>query len=257
MDSRTLTALLLSVAAGLSTLLGALIIFFAKGKSERLVTASLGFAGGVMLSVSFLDLYTQAQDMMVGHSGKIAGTLTSVLLFVAGIGLAMTIDRFVPHEAYNETTGEKPHKDLYRVGFVSTLAIGLHNFPEGIATFMAGYEDVSLGISIAFAIALHNIPEGISVAMPIYHATGSRAKAFKYCLISGLAEPVGALAAFALLKPFINEATLGGIFALVAGIMVYITIEELLPTSRQYGYERLSVFATLAGICTMMLTHML
>jgi ZIP family zinc transporter len=257
MDNQMLMALLLSTAAGLSTVLGAVIIFFAKGKSERLVTASLGFAAGVMLSVSFIELYGEGHALLTGASGKASGTLISVALFVAGILVAMGIDRFVPHEAYDATTGEKPHKNLYRVGFVSTVAIGLHNFPEGIATFMAAYEDMSLGIPIAVAIALHNIPEGISVAMPIYHATGSRLKAFKYCLISGLAEPVGALAAFAVLRPFIGPASLGGIFALIAGIMVYIAIEELLPTSRQYGYERLSVFATLAGACTMMLAGML
>ena len=143
------------------------------------------------------------------------------------------------------------------MGFVSTLAIGLHNFPEGVATFMAGYEDAALGVSIAIAIAMHNIPEGISVAMPIWYATGSRRRAFQYTLLSGMAEPVGALLAFLVLRPFINGLVLGVLFGLVAGIMAYITVEELIPSSRQYGHDRAALWATLAGICVMPLTHLL
>lgn len=137
------------------------------------------------------------------------------------------------------------------------LAIGLHNFPEGIATFMAGYEDITLGISIAVAIALHNIPEGIAVAMPIYFAIGSKSKAVKYTLLSGIAEPIGALLAFLVLRPFINDFVLGVIFCAVAGIMIYISIEELIPSSRQYGHDRAALVATLAGICLMSLTHLI
>ncbi len=125
-------------------------------------------------------------------------------------------------------------KIFSELGFVSTLAIGLHNFPEGIATFMAGYENMTLGISIALAIAMHNIPEGISVAMPIYFATGSKMKAFKYTFLSGIAEPIGATLVFLILKPYINDLTLGMIFGVISGIMLYIAIEELLPSSRQY-----------------------
>ncbi|MDZ5035404.1 ZIP family metal transporter, partial [Clostridium perfringens] len=126
---------------------------------------------------------------------------------------------------------------LYRVGFVSMIALMIHNFPEGIATFVSGYENTTLGISIALAIALHNIPEGISVAMPIYYSTKSKYKAFKYTLFSGLAEPIGALLAFLFLRPYINEIILAIIFAMVSGIMLYISFAELIPSSRQYGYN--------------------
>ena len=137
------------------------------------------------------------------------------------------------------------------------MAIGLHyNFPEGIATFMAGYEDMALGISIAAAIAMHNIPEGISVAMPIYFATGNRLKALKYTFLSGIAEPLGALLAFLLLKPYINDFSLGIIFALISGVMLYIAIEELLPSSRQYGYTRESLMAVFCGIALMPLSKL-
>ena len=156
----------------------------------------------------------------------------------------------------NADTGEAPHKNLFRVGFVSALAMALHNFPEGVATFLAGYEDLTLGVSITLAIALHNIPEGISVAMPVWYATGSRRRAFRCTLLSGLTEPVGAVLAFALLRPFLNGLLLGVLFGAVAGIMVYIAVEELIPSSRQYGHDRPALWATLCGICVMPLTHL-
>ncbi len=257
MNDPTFRALILSLLAGMSTLLGALVVFVRKNNSEKLVTISLGFAAGVMLSVSFTDLYPNAQGLLNASGGKTIGVLLSVVFLVAGILMAALLDKLVPHQEFDEATGEAPHNNLFRVGFVSTLAIGLHNFPEGIATFMAGYDNATLGISIAVAIALHNIPEGISVAMPIYYSTGSKRKAFKYTFLSGVAEPVGALLAFLVLRPFINDLVLGAIFAIVAGIMVYIAIEELIPSSRQYGYDRQALIATFAGICMMLLTHII
>ncbi len=257
MGEAELRALLLATLAGLSTLLGAGVVFLTKRKNERLVTVSLGFAAGVMVSVSFTDLFPNAGALLASAAGERGGVLLSVLALAAGILLAAGIDRLVPHAPYDETAGEAPHQNLFRVGMVSTLAIGLHNFPEGMATFMAGYEDMTLGVSIAIAIALHNIPEGISVAMPLYFASGSRKKAFWYTLLSGVAEPVGALLAFLALRPLISDGVLGALFGLVAGIMVYISIEELIPSSRQYGHDRDGLIATFLGICLMPLTHLL
>ncbi|MEA5051155.1 MAG: zinc transporter ZupT [Oscillospiraceae bacterium] len=252
-----LRALLLSTLAGLATLLGALVVVFTRNKSEKLITVSLGFAAGVMLSVSFTDLYPNAlASFAAGLSGKMS-ILAAVGFLIVGLLVAASLDRLVPHDAYDEQTGDKPHKDLYRVGFVSMLAMALHNFPEGIATFMAGYENVTLGVSIALAIALHNIPEGISVALPIYYVTGSRRKAFKMTFLSGISEPVGALLAFLVLRPFITPFALGAVFAAVAGIMIYIAVEELIPSSRQYAHDRLALLSTFTGICLMPLTHLL
>lgn len=173
-----------------------------------------------------------------------------------GVVIAGGLDRFVPH--IEEQQGEDyKHQNLFRVGFVSTLAIGLHNFPEGIATFMAGYDNLALGLSITLAIAMHNIPEGISVAIPIYFSTGSIGKAFKYTFLSGIAEPIGALLAFLILKPYINDFSLGAIFSVISGIMLYIAIEELIPSSRQYGYIRTALISTFIGIILMPLTHIL
>ncbi|HHU32949.1 MAG: zinc transporter ZupT [Zhaonellaceae bacterium] len=255
LNNQALFALAISFVAGMSTLLGLFVIFTTKGKNEKALTASLGFAAGVMISVSFSDLLPQAQELLISYGGNTKGVLLGVVFLIVGILLAVILDRFTPHEEFDNETRSKSHPDLFRVGFVSMLAIALHNFPEGIATFMAGYNDQSLGISIALAITLHNVPEGISVAMPIYYATGSWQKAFKFTFLSGMAEPLGALLAFLVLRPFINELVLGAIFATVAGIMIYVSLEELIPSSRQYGYKNLALFSTFAGICLMPLSH--
>ena len=252
-EAAALRALVLSFFAGMSTLLGALIIFVMNKKSEKLVTISLGFAGGVMISVSFTDLLPNANTLLTQHGGYRFGILAEVFFLLTGVVVAGLLDRFIPHEPEKDGDG-KVHENLFRVGFVSTMAIGLHNFPEGIATFMAGYENMALGISIAAAIAMHNIPEGISVAMPIYFATGNKMKALKYTFLSGIAEPLGALLAFFVLKPFISDLTLGIIFALISGVMLYIAIEELIPSSRQYGYSKEALFATFMGIALMPLS---
>ena len=256
LEDNGVRALMLSFIAGMSTLLGTLIVFVIKKKSERLVSASLGFAGGVMISVSFTDLLPNANELLLGYFGEKMGIVISTLFLLVGVLIAGGLDRFVPHiDEHHEE--EYKHQNLFRVGFVSTLAIGLHNFPEGIATFMAGYEDITLGISITLAIAMHNIPEGISVAMPIYFSTGSFKKAFKYTFLSGIAEPIGALLAFLVLKPYINDFSLGAIFSLISGIMLYIAIEELIPSSRQYGYIKTALTATFIGIVLMPLTHII
>lgn len=227
LESAAVRALLLSLAAGLSTLLGALVVFAARRRSEKLLAVSLGFAGGVMLAVSFTDLFPTAREHLTASLGGRPGALAAVLSLAAGIGCAAALDHLVPHDAFDADTGEAPHKNLFRVGFVSALAM-----------------------------ALHNIPEGISVAMPVWYATGSRRRAFRCTLLSGLTEPAGAVLAFALLRPFLNGLLLGVLFGAVAGIMVYIAVEELIPSSRQYGHDRPALWATLCGICVMPLTHL-
>lgn len=255
-DDKSILALILSFLAGMSTLIGAFIVFLTKKRSEKLVSISLGFAGGVMISVSFLDLIPNAEEILIKEFGEQMGIISLCTFILLGVVIAAFLDRFVPH--VSEHNSEKyTHQNLFRVGFISTLAIGLHNFPEGIATFMAGYDNLTLGVSIAIAIAMHNIPEGISVAMPIYFSTGSIAKAFKYTFLSGIAEPIGALSAFLILRPFINPLTLGLIFSLISGIMLYIAFEELIPTSRQYGYTRTSIISIFVGIILMPLSHII
>lgn len=249
-------ALIMSFIAGVSTLIGAFSVFIPRRRSQRLLSIALGFAGGVMISVSFDDLLPNANQAFASVVGRRPGLVLMILFLALGIFLAGMLDRFVPHQQFDTKNRENPHPDLFRVGFISMLAIGLHNFPEGIATFMAGYENMALGMSITVAIAMHNIPEGISVAMPIYFATGSRWKAFRYTFLSGMAEPVGALLAFLILHRFLTPFLMGVFFALISGIMLYIAIEELLPSSRQYGYRHAALVAVFAGICIMPLSNL-
>ena len=255
-DKASLFPLLLSTIAGLSTVLGAVIIFFSKTRNEKFLTFSLGFSAGVMITVSFTDLFPTAQEAISKYHGKVNGILWSILFLLIGALMAYLIDIFIPEEEKGSVPKCNNNFDIFRVGLVSTIALMIHNFPEGIATFVSGYQDASLGIAVTLAIALHNIPEGIAIAMPIYFATKGRFKAIKYSFLSGMAEPLGALIAFLCLKPFINELILGIIFAVVCGIMIYISLDELIPSSRKYGYTRLSVASIFLGISIMPITHL-
>jgi len=245
--------LILSLIAGLSTVLGAFILFFSKTENKKLITFALSYSAGVMITVSFTDLFISAEETLSKYNGNFKGVVYSLLFLLIGALMALLIDQFVPTElqGYNCNSPDK----LYRVGFVSMIALMIHNFPEGIATFVSGYENTSLGISIALAIALHNIPEGISIAMPIYYSTKNKFKAFKYTLYSGLAEPLGAFIAFLFLRPYINETILSIVFALVAGIMLYISFAELIPAAREYKYHKTYLFSIFLGIFTIILSH--
>lgn len=255
MEYEAIRALILSTIAGFSTMIGAIIIFFSSRKNERLLSASLGLAGGVMISVSFMELLPEALHHFNELMNPQWATVAMVVTLILGVLFASLLDKFIPHNEEKDTH-ELKHENLYRVGIVSAMAVAIHNFPEGIATFMAGYESESLGIAIAIAIAFHNIPEGLTIALPMYISTGSKKKAIMSTFISSIAEPLGALLAFLVLRPFINSLTLGIIFGSIAGIMLYIALEELLPSSRDYGYPRLALWAAFAGICLMPLTLM-
>ena len=247
--------LLLSLIAGLSTTLGAFIVFFSKSENKRLITFSLAFSAGVMITISFTDLFKTAEETLSSYHGKATGIFFSLLFLIIGAILAMLIDHFIPSQEKELPNHNSSDSKLYRVGFVSMIALMLHNFPEGIATFVSAYENTALGIYITIAIALHNIPEGISIAMPIYYSTGSKLKAFKYTLYSGIAEPAGAFVAFLFLKPFINDIILSIIFAIVSGIMLYIAFAELIPASRKYGYNKTYIFSIFLGICIIPISH--
>lgn len=256
LDKNSIFPLILSTIAGLSTVLGAVIVFFTKNRNERFLTFALGFSAGVMITVSFTDLFPTAENAISKYHGKVSGILWSILFLLIGALMAYLIDSFIPAEEKGTVPKVKNDFDIFRVGLVSTIALMIHNFPEGIATFVSSYQDTRLGLSVTFAIALHNIPEGIAIAMPIYFATKSRFKAIKYSFLSGIAEPLGALIAFLCLKPFINELILGIIFAVVCGIMLYISFAELIPSSRKYGYTRISLASIFLGICIMPITHL-
>lgn len=255
LDNQSFIPLLLSLLAGLSTVIGAFIVFFSKSENKKLITFSLAFSAGVMITISFTDLFPTAESTLSKYHGKPIGIFFSLLFLIIGAIMAMLINYFVPEQDNNATRNRSSDSKLYRLGFVSMIALTLHNFPEGIATFVSAYENTALGIYIAIAISLHNIPEGISIAMPIYYSTGSKLKAFKYTFYSGIAEPIGAFMAFFFLKPFINDIILSIIFAIVAGIMLYIAFAELIPASRKYGYHKTYIFSVFLGICIIPISH--
>ncbi|WP_294140363.1 zinc transporter ZupT [uncultured Sanguibacteroides sp.] len=257
--------LLLTLFAGLATGIGSLIAFFTHHTNKRFLSFSLGLSAGVMIYVSFVEIFQQAESSLTAELGSKYGMTATVLCFFAGMLLIGVIDRLVPsfenpHEVRSvESMDTPPPKDtkLMRMGLMTALAIGIHNFPEGIATFTAAVESPTLGIAIAVAIAIHNIPEGIAVSVPIYHATGDRKKAFRYSLLSGLAEPIGALLAYLVLMPFMSPILMGCIFAAVAGIMVFISIDELLPAAREYGEHHISIYGLISGMGIMALSLIL
>ncbi|MDZ7837573.1 MAG: zinc transporter ZupT [Actinomycetota bacterium] len=242
--SDILKALLLTTGAGLATVIGSLLGLIPKKLGNRFFSFSLGFTAGVMIGISFLELMPSAVEEV--------GFLKSNLFFFAGFGLMFLIDSLIPHEYIGQKDGiaENTDQKLLRMGLFVALGIGIHNFPEGMATFYSAMVDIRLGIAIAVAIAIHNIPEGLAVSTPIFKATGSKKKAFFWSMLSGIAEPAGALVTAAFLLP-LNPQILGMVLAAIAGIMVFISIDELVPVSRSYGFEHMPVLGFIAGMVVM------
>ncbi|NLL72050.1 MAG: zinc transporter ZupT [Clostridiales bacterium] len=258
--SNILLAFLLTLFAGLATGIGGALSLFTKKTNTKFLSLSLGFSAGVMIYVSFVEIFPQAQASLISELGVKNGNWAAVGAFFFGILLIAIIDKVIPetenpHEVHTveEMDGKSEHhkSNLMRMGLFTAFAIGIHNFPEGIATFMAAVKDPSLGVPIAIAIAIHNIPEGISVAVPVFYATESRKKAFGISFLSGLAEPLGAIVGYLVLLPFLNNITYGIVFGAVAGIMVYISLDELLPSAREYGEHHLSIYGLIAGMALM------
>jgi ZIP family zinc transporter len=277
-ETNILVAFGLTIFAGLSTGIGSGIAFFAKRTNTKFLSISLGFSAGVMIYVSMIEIFVKAKDAIVEHFEEMLGTGShaalargswiTVAAFFGGIAVIAFIDKLIPsfenpHEirtVEDINKVDKPDESklkLMRMGLFTALAIAIHNFPEGLATFTAAINDPSLGIAIAVAIAIHNIPEGIAVSVPIYYATGNKKKAFWYSLSSGLAEPVGALIGWLILMPFMSPMVFGVLFAGVAGIMVFISIDELLPAAREYGEHHLSIYGLVLGMMVMAVSLLL
>ncbi len=249
-------AFILTAIAGLSTGIGSLIALIAKQTNTKFLCASLGFSAGIMIYVSFMEMLPQAKDFLVADYGEKVGTLYLIIAFFAGIGLINFIDFLIPdsvnpHEIQGVEDMSAKNSSLRRTGLLVALTIAIHNFPEGIATFMAALGSLDVAIPITVAIAIHNIPEGIAVAVPIYHSTGSKKKAFWLSFASGLAEPVGALLAYLFLLQYWSHTMNGIIFAVVAGIMVFISLDELLPSAEKYGKHHISIMGLTSGMLVM------
>lgn len=243
-------ALGLTAIAGLSTGIGSAIAYFIKKPRISYLAFALGLSAGVMVYVSFVELLPLAVDGL--------GELWAVVVFFAGIAFIGVIDLLVPepenphnYQGMAEPEAQDQDRKLMRTGLLTALAIGIHNFPEGLATFAAALSDLRLGLFIAIAIAIHNIPEGIAVSVPIYYATHNKNKAFFYSFLSGVSEPVGALVGYLILMPFLSAALLAGIMAFIAGIMIYISLDELLPVAHRYGHGHLVIAGVVSGMAIM------
>jgi ZIP family zinc transporter len=248
-------ALLLTTLAGLSTTVGSVLGILVRKPGPRLLALTLGFSAGVMVLVSFVELLRAAIASLEGVYGP-DGFLMATVGFVCGILVFFLVDLFVPHDYEGDHDHPERMTDsrLERTGLLTALGIGLHNFPEGMVTFVGTLQDVKLGLVLAVAIAIHNIPEGLAVSAPIYAATGSRAKAFGWSFLSGLSEPIGALLAALVLMPFLTAAVLGWTLAGVAGIMVAISLDELIPAAKSMVSGHLPMLGVTLGMLVMALS---
>lgn len=244
-------ALALTAVAGLSTGIGSAIAYFIKKPKITYLSFSLGVSAGVMIYISFMELLPEASETI--------GEFWGLAAFFMGIGVIGLIDMLIPEpENPHEFAGiDEPavvHKEnsrLMRTGLFMALAIGIHNFPEGLATFASALGNLKLGVFIAIAIAIHNIPEGIAVSVPIFYATGNKNKAFFYSFLSGVSEPVGAIVGYLILMPFLTAGVLAGLMAFVAGVMIYISLDELLPMAHRYGHGHLVIAGIVTGMFIM------
>ncbi|MFI3301188.1 MAG: zinc transporter ZupT [Candidatus Gastranaerophilales bacterium] len=245
-------AMTITLLAGLATAIGAVVAFMVKRDNLRVLSIGLGFSAGVMIFLSFTDILPAARDMLAVNFPKTNEWLIFAG-FIVGVIVAILIDYFLPDHVDPDEILEpdapcKHQHKIKRAGLLTAVAICVHNFPEGMATFLTTTQNVSLGVSVGLAIAIHNIPEGIAVALPIYHVTGKKRYAMMYAALSGISEPIGALIGMFLFSLFVPQILVGILLAAVAGIMIYISFDTLLPLSREYGNWHLSMIGIISGM---------
>ena len=247
-NDQFINALIITTVAGLSTTIGGAIGFIVKQKNLKFFSFTVGFTAGIMVGISFFELLPSGIAEL--------GFLKACIAFFTGFIFIFLIDYFIPHEYMGQKEYIKKGKDkrLLRTGLFIALGIAIHNFPEGMAIFYGVYSDMKIGVAIAIAIALHNIPEGLAVSVPIFRATGSKGKAFLWAFLSGIAEPIGALLTAFFFLPFLNAVFLNYLLSGIAGVMVYISLDELMPVSRSYGYSHIPIISFFAGMVVMFLS---
>jgi ZIP family zinc transporter len=262
----------MTLIAGAATGIGGALVLFKKKISSNFLAGALGVSAGVMIFISLAELFPEAQAEIMAEGSLKYGKAYTLIAFFVGMGLITLIDFLIPeyenpHEAPGLSLGEKTAavdmvqhtgntEALKKLGIMSALAIAIHNFPEGIATFVGALNNPETGAGITFAIALHNIPEGIAVAIPIYYATKNKGKALLYATMSGLSELLGAVLCIIITSIFgIDMSATSIAFPLilsaVAGIMVYISLDELLPTAEKYGKHHVAIGGVVAGMAVM------
>lgn len=250
MNSTEIFALLLTTGAGLATVFGSTIALFVKRTNTKMLACSLGLSAGVMIYVSMVELYAKSIDYLCLSYGDIKGNIYATISFFAGITLISLIDYLIP-TADGDIGLQEDNKQLKKMSIITAFGIAIHNFPEGLVTFTSSYKDLSVGIMIAIAIAIHNIPEGIATALPLFYATGKRKEAFLLSFFSGMTEPIGAAVGYLVLRPFLTDGVIGILFGIVAGIMMFISIEELLPMAREYEKSKATILSVIAGMAIM------
>lgn len=255
----------ITLLAGLSTGIGGLLTLWVKEVNHKLLSGTLGFSAGVMLYISMIEMFPEASKTLVNIYGFTSGYGYTTIAFFGGIAFIAVVDRLIPgcsapEEFKNsnfakqiESTVKVNDFNMLRTGLFTALVVAMHNFPEGLVSFITGLKNPALGISIGISMAIHNIPEGIVVFSPVYYGTGSKRKAFCCTLYSGLSEPLGALIGYFLLYNFINSTTLSIVLAIVAGIMVYISVDELLPSAQKYGGHSIAIYGFIFGMAIMAL----
>lgn len=250
-QSNFLVALGVCAAAALSTVLGSLFVIFSREPSPRLLAFGLAFAGGAMVYVSLVEIFWKAEQSFAQLNDPQSAYIYATLSFFAGALLLILVDRSIPnpHGAISSRNGDPSH--IRRVGLLAALAITAHNLPEGLATFLATLENPVVGIPLAAAIAIHNIPEGVSIAIPVYYATGSKQKALIATVLSALAEPAGALIGYAVLAPFLTANVFAVVFGMIAGAMVFLALDELLPTAKRYAQGHETVYGIVTGMAAL------
>lgn len=256
MDNNIISALLLTVFAGLSTGFGSLIALFCKRTNTKFLSLSLGFSAGVMLYVSMIEIFTKAKGYLTVSNGEKAGYWLCVAAFFFGIIMIGLIDFFIP-STESDIGRKNKTQNLNRMGIMTALAIAIHNFPEGMATFTSALKDPYLGSAIAVAIAIHNIPEGIATSLPIYFSTGKKFRAFIISFLSGITEPLGAIIGYLVLRPFFNDTVFGLLFSAVSGIMVFISLEELIPMAHEYEKSKITIVGVVIGMIIMAVSLLL
>lgn len=277
MENNYLIAFILSTIAGLSTVIGGFVTFFIKQNSLKFLSFGLGLSAGVMLFVSLVDLYPEATELIKTQMGQNL-TWLSILCFGIGMLIAVLIDFFVPDHIQasmftKQIGANEQHTDstdciedenaiisigkIKRAGIITAIVVALHNLPEGLATFTLAAQDVILSLGVIIAIAIHNIPEGIAISIPVYQATHSKRKAFLYSFLSGMAEPIGGVLGFLIIKTLFPNLCVGLLFALVAGIMTYISIDTLLPLSKDYDTGHYSISGVVLGLMVIGITLIL
>ncbi|MBQ9244790.1 zinc transporter ZupT [bacterium] len=254
--SKYLLPLILTMFAGMSTLLGGFITFFVKRNNLKVLSVGLGFSAGVMVYVSLNDLMGESVQLLSSFYSVIPSKAIAFAGFFTGILVAILIDYFIPDHIESDfltTASKRRHQrhQIRRAGLITALAVTLHNFPEGMATFLVSSQDIMLGIPVAIAIAIHNIPEGIAIALPIFHATGRKRLAILYSFLSGISEPIGGLIGVFLLRTVMPAQSIGIMTAAVAGIMVYLSFDTLLPLAREYGENHHVIIGIVSGMLVM------